>query len=136
MLVLAFGLSAAALYGASLLVDEDKQPSAAGGEEPTIPGGPIDITVVAKNILFDPRTIRAGAGAQVTVTLDNQDAGVLHNITFFNNRNPTGTPLAATETFPGVAERTINFTAPSSAGNFAFNCTVHPDTMRGTLQVQ
>jgi plastocyanin len=100
-----------------------------------VPGGPVNVTVVAKNILFDPRSIRASAGAQVTVTLDNQDAGVPHDITFYGSRTATGAPIARTETFPGIAQRTVTFTAPA-AGNYAFRCTVHPDTMTGTLQVQ
>jgi plastocyanin len=136
VLVLAFGVSAAALYGASLLVDQEETAAANGGGGEVVPGGPVNVTIVAKNILFDPRSIRASTGAQITVTLDNQDAGVLHDITFYGGRTATGTPLAKTDTFPGVAQRTVSFTAPSSAGNYAFRCTVHPDTMTGTLQVQ
>jgi len=46
----------------------------------------VAVTIIAKNILFDKRSFTAGVGSQITVTLDNQDAGVLHNIAFYTSR--------------------------------------------------
>jgi hypothetical protein len=91
--------------------------------------------VVAKDLKFDRSSIAAGSGAPVTITLDNQDAGVLHNIAFYTTRAAT-TRIAVGELFAGVATKDLAFTAPSSGGNFFFRCDVHPDTMTGTFIVQ
>ena len=137
LLIVAFAVSAVALYGGSQLVDEDKVSAEAGGGEVGGPGGggPVSVHIVAKNLLFDKRTISAGSGAQITVTLDNQDAGVLHNIAFYTNRSAT-TKIAGTNPVAGPLVEEIKFPAPSAPGNYFFRCDVHPDTMTGTLTVR
>jgi plastocyanin len=136
VLLIAFGVSAVALYGASEFVDDDTPAAASGPGEEIPPGGPVNATVTARNSQFSPRAIRASTNSPVTVTYDNQDAGVLHDIQFFSSRTASGSPLAKTDPFQGVEQRQVNFTAPSSSGNYLFRCSVHPDTMSGTLQVQ
>jgi hypothetical protein len=118
-------------------------PSEASEEEtpvdggPVNGGGPVSVTIVARNILFDKRSLSANAGAEFSVTLDNQDAGVLHNIAFYTNRAASA-PLIPGETvgriFPGVAQDTMTFTPPRP-GTFFFRCDVHPDTMTGSFVV-
>jgi plastocyanin len=139
MLVAVFGISTAALFGAAQLVDiEDTSAEADGGEDgagPGVPGGPVTARVVAKDLTFDRRSITASPGVPVTVTLDNQDAGVLHNIAFYNNRQASQR-IAVGELFPGVAARELQFTAPSAPGNYFYRCDVHPDTMTGTFAVR
>ena len=137
LFVLAFVVSAAALYGGAQLVDEEKPASAAAdGGGSGVPGGPVTVTIVAKNLTFNPRQIIASPNAPVTATLDNQDSGVLHNLAFYPGRTASGGPIAATETFQGPGTRQVSFKAPAAPGNYAFRCDVHPDTMNGTLTVR
>jgi plastocyanin len=133
LFILAFGVSAASLYAGALWVDDEETASADGGGE--VPAGPVSVTIIGQNLAFNQRTINASAGAQVTVTFDNQDAGVLHNIHFFANRNRTA-PLASSELRPGPATDTISFTAPAAPGTYPFICDAHPDTMTGNLSVR
>jgi plastocyanin len=133
MLIVAFVISFLALYGGALLVEEDEVAAVDGGDGgPT--GGPTIVTLVAQNIKFDKSTITATAGLDVTVTLDNRDAGVLHNVAFYTNRGATskifGGPLIT-----GPATDTFTFQAPG-AGSYFFRCDVHPDTMTGTFAVR
>jgi plastocyanin len=93
------------------------------------------VTIVGKNLQFDPRAVNASPGAQVTVTFDNQDAGVLHNIQFFGNKNRSST-LAKSDVSAGPTQHTVNFTAPTAPGTYPFICDVHPDTMTGNLVVK
>jgi plastocyanin len=134
LLIVAFAVSAPLLYGGALLVDEEDaaaEEQAGGGGTP---GGPVTVTVVAQNIQFDRRTITATAGAQMTVTLDNRDAGVPHNIAFYTNRSASS-PINVGELFPGPGTRVSTFNAPSTPGNYFFHCDAHPDTMTGTFTV-
>ena len=135
LFVLAFGISALGLYGGAQLVDVEEVASADGGGDGDVPGGPVTVTIKGQNLLFSPRGITASADAQVTVTFDNQDAGVLHNIQFFANRNRSAT-LAKSEVKQGPIQDTLTFTAPSAPGNYPFICDVHPDTMTGNLTVR
>jgi plastocyanin len=135
LFVLVFAGSAVLLYGGAQLVDEEQVAAADDGGAGGTPGGPVTVTIVGKNSQFAPRSVVASAGAQVTVTFDNQDAGVLHNIQFFANRNRTG-ELGKTEISAGPAQHTVSFTAPAAPGSYPFICDVHPDTMTGTLTVR
>jgi plastocyanin len=113
-----------------------EEPVENGG--PANGGGPVSVTIVAKNILFDKRSLSANAANEFTVTLDNQDAGVLHNIAFYTNRSASS-PLvpgqSVGQVFAGVAQQTYKFTPPR-AGSFFFRCDVHPDTMTGSFVVR
>src|SRR6186997_3027320 len=83
-----FVVAAAGMFAiAPLLASDDvvAEDTADGGV--TTPGGPVNVTVVARNLAFDKRTIAATPGADMTVVLDNQDSGVLHNIAFYTNRS-------------------------------------------------
>jgi len=130
-----FVVAAVGLYGLAQLVDVQKTVTAAEGEGEV--GGPVNITIVGKELKFDRRTFTAGQGVQVTVTFDNQDAGVLHNIAFYTNRSATTKiPDATSSTFPGVMQEVLRFTAPGVPGNNFYRCDVHPDTMTGTMVVR
>jgi plastocyanin len=135
LFIIVFAGTGALLYGGTQLVKEDKVAAAGNGGGGGTPGGPVTVTIVGKNLQFDPRTVNASPGAQVTVTFDNQDAGVLHNIQFFANKNRSSS-LAQSEVSAGPIQHTINFTAPTAPGNYPFICDVHPDTMTGNLVVK
>jgi plastocyanin len=143
LLVASFAIFAVALFGIAQLLNE--KPAAAddgggggggnGGGGTVVAGQPVAVTVVAKDIQFQPRAIKAGVGVEVTVTLDNQDAGVLHNISFYTTPQASEVIFEG-ELFPGVATKEEVFTAPASAGNYFFRCDVHPDQMTGTFIVE
>jgi plastocyanin len=133
LLIVAFIVSFLALYGGAILVDTEETAAVNGGEGGP-GGGPAVVTIVAQNIKFDKGTITATAGLDVTVTLDNRDAGVLHNIAFYTNRSATS-KIFGGAIITGPATETFTFPAPG-AGNYFFRCDVHPDTMTGTFIVQ
>jgi plastocyanin len=139
LLIVSFALSAALLFGGAKLVEEGGATAvtvaaeAGGGEA----GGPVSLKLVAKNIQFDKSTLNAAPGAQVTITLDNQDAGQQHNVGFYRtNKFTESDKIFALDILKGPASGTGTFTAPSKAGNYFFRCDVHPDQMKGTLIVK
>ena len=139
LLIVAFGVTAPALWGAAQLVKEDEVAQAngggGGGGGGGATGGPVSVTLVAQNILFDISTITASPSVEVTVTLDNRDAGVLHNVAFYTDRTAsTSIFVGELVTGPTVIEET--FTSPGTPGNYFFRCDVHPDTMTGAFIVQ
>jgi plastocyanin len=135
VMLVVFGISAVLLYGGAKLVDTDTVAAVEDDGGDVTPGGPVNVRVVGQNLLFSPRTVNASVGVPVTVNFDNQDAGVLHNIAFYTNRQAT-TPIKVGEIFPGVAARETTFTAPTAPGAYFFRCDVHPDTMTGTFNVR
>jgi plastocyanin len=90
------------------------------------------INLVAKNFAFDKSTITVSAGAQVTISFDNQDSAP-HNFALYTNSAATdvifkGTIITATQT-------AYTFQAPAAPGSYYFRCDVHPN-MNGTFLVQ
>ena len=88
-------------------------------------------TVVAANIAFDPKQLTASAGVPLTITLDNRDAGVQHDIIIYA---PDGSQAAATSVITGPSTAATTFTP--GAGNYRFKCSVHPQQMFGAISVQ
>jgi plastocyanin len=70
--------------------------------------------------------VHVPSGATVTATLQNQDAGTDHNLTFSLPGLPHG------ETCTGPCTRTQTFSV-SAAGSYYFLCTIHD--MVGTFVV-
>lgn len=135
LFLVAFGISAPVLYGAAQLVktEDSGGGAAAGGGGAT--GGPATVNIVAQNLVFNLRTITVSAGVEVTVVLDNRDAGVPHNISFYTNRSASSAIFKGA-LISGPTTSTEKFTSPSSPGSYFFRCDVHPDTMTGTLTVE
>jgi len=103
---------------------------ACGGDEAD-PGPPVaEMTIVSTTSDFDVEAFAVRAGEAVTVTYDNQDDGVAHNLRF----DLEGAPTAQTETARGPDTQTITF-AVAEAGEYTYICDVHPAAMRGTLVV-
>jgi mono/diheme cytochrome c family protein/plastocyanin len=89
------------------------------------------VTITAAQIAFNPTDVTAPAGASFTLTFDNQDAGIPHDVQI---KDASGGVVFKTDTFPGAAKR--DFTVPAlAAGSYPFACTVHPN-MTGTLTAQ
>ena len=96
--------------------------------------------VVAKNIHFDTDCLAAPANQAFTISFDNQDAGVDHNVEVYSKPPAKGgTRLAgatgATDFFSGVATKDYH-SAPLKAGRYYFQCDVHPTAMFGTFIVK
>ena len=81
---------------------------------------------------FDTDEIDLPAGQPTTITFDNQDAGVPHNIAIYNDASASKT-LFQGEQFPGVDSREYPIPA-LDPGTYYFHCDVHT-TMSGSVVV-
>ena len=105
-------------------------PSGGGGPGETGPGG-AGVTVVAQNIAFDTTTLRLDP-VPTTITFENRDAGVQHNIAIFSDSS------LSDELFNGelvTGPTTVEYAVPAlPPGELYFQCSVHPN-MSGTVVV-
>lgn len=85
-------------------------------------------TVVARDLAWDVREVTVPVGEEVTVTIDNSDDGVNHNL----HVKIDGDPRTALEA--GPVEQTLRFTA-STPGTYEFVCDIHP-AMTGTITAE
>jgi plastocyanin len=97
------------------------------------PAGPaVSETLSAESIAFDTGEIAVPAGADVTITFNNNDA-VTHNLAVYQTSN------AAEIIFRGeiIPRGAIDyrFDAPSEPGTYFFRCDVHPTFMTGEFVV-
>jgi plastocyanin len=95
-------------------------------------GGGGGLTVTAKALAFDTDEIDLPAGQPTTITFDNQDAGVPHNIAIYNDESLSET-LFQGEQFPGIDSQEYPI-PPLEPGTYYFHCDVHT-TMSGTVVV-
>ena len=94
------------------------------------PSGTPLLTVRAKNVAFDTREITLPAGQPVLIRLENEDAGILHNIAVY--RDPQASELVARgKLFDGPRTRDYHFEG-IPVGTYYFQCDLHP-SMNGTL---
>lgn len=93
------------------------------------------VTVVAEGIAFtDGICIQASAGEPFTILFDNRDAGVQHNVQIFTGPEPSGNTLFEGEIITGPSQ--IEYRVPAlDAGEYAYNCVIHPTTMIGKILV-
>jgi plastocyanin len=90
------------------------------------------LTVTASNLAFDTTTIELAAGEPATITFDNQDAGVQHNIAIYRDDTLAEVLFQGDLiTGPDTVEYAID---PLEAGEYYFQCDVHP-SMNGTVVV-
>ena len=101
-------------------------PPGAGGTPVTT------LTVVAKTISFDVNQIVLKANSPITLTLDNQDPGIPHNLAILTSE--TGNKIFGEAPFNGPAKETWTFTSPAP-GTYFFHCEVHAN-MKGTVIVR
>jgi plastocyanin len=99
-----------------------------GSASPTPPASiPADaITVVAKDLAFQPTEVAAPADQPFTLVLDNQE-DVPHNIAI---KDSTGAVVFKGEIINKGQE--VNSVPALAAGSYPFLCEVHPD-MTGTI---
>lgn len=102
-----------------------------GGTGPSGPGGGGGVTVVAQSLAFDTATIELEP-VPTTITFENRDAGVQHNIAIY------GDSSLADELFNGeliTGPATAEYAIPAlPPGEHYFQCNVHPN-MSGTVVV-
>lgn len=102
--------------------------AAGGGGEPT----PADeAELVAANTSFDLSELLMTAGGSVTVSVENEDAGIPHNFAVYTDETASR-EIFSGEIFTGVATREYTFDAPEP-GEYFFRCDVHPTQMTGTI---
>lgn len=93
-----------------------------------------ELQVVAEKIAFDTTCLAAPADAPFTVSLENRDAGVPHNLSIYTDETAKEV-LFKGELFNGVDARTYEVPA-LPAGTYFFRCDVHPiPAMSGTFVV-
>ena len=95
-------------------------------------GGGGGLTVVAANLEFDTDTIELAAETETTITLDNQDSGIPHNIAIYGD-DTLEEVLFQGEIVTGPV--TVDYAIPAlPEGEYFFHCDVHPN-MSGTVIV-
>jgi len=110
-------------------------PGGAPAASPTAAAPVATLTLVAQNILFDQTSLAMTAGQPLTITFDNKDSGIPHNLHVYKGKDASGESVASTEIAAGPKTETLNF-GPLTAGDYYFQCDVHPTTMFGALTVQ
>ena len=94
-------------------------------------GGPV-VDLVAKAVKFDKTEITAKPDAPFTIHFDNQDAGTPHDVDILDG---SGKKVFDGQDFPGPGVRDYGV-SPLPAGEYKFECSIHPTLMFGTLKVQ
>ena len=89
---------------------------------------PIVVTVVARDLRFEPAVLTIPPHTVITLVMENEDEGVLHDI------GVTVVGGGRTETCAGPCTSRFDFGA-HVAGKFQFFCSIHPG-MAGDLNVQ
>src|SRR5262245_37157256 len=118
VLAVTFAIAVAACGGSAA------DPAASPAQPVAFEGG--QVSIVAKDIAFTPVAITT-APVDLTITVDNQDSGVPHDLVVYAG----DVKLAATAITTGPSTSTL--TVPKLVpGAYRFACTVHPN-MTGTL---
>ena len=96
---------------------------------PTADVGESSISLVGENIAFNATRLNAPAGREVTITFENRDAGVSHNLRIAGPSGPIATKIEK-----GPITQTLTFTI-DEPGTYQFLCEVHPTAMKGDLVI-
>ena len=102
-----------------------------------VPSG-TSLQISAQNTSFDKDCLAAPADQPFTIEFSNQDTGVPHNVSIYENQEATkllGGATGPTDTIDGPATATYDV-KPLPAGKFFFRCDVHPTAMFGTFVVK
>ncbi|HXF73325.1 MAG TPA: cupredoxin domain-containing protein [Actinomycetota bacterium] len=107
-----------------------------GGEGPAGGGVVLSLTAGpgAATQGFAETKLTAPAGQPFTITFDNQDAGVPHDVAIHAAEDFSDQAIAATTPEPGPVTQTLEVPA-LDPGTYYFRCDVHPTTMTGRIEV-
>lgn len=89
-----------------------------------------DVTIVAENTAFDTTALDATVGETITITFENRDDGIQHNLRV----EGTSGGDAKTDIEEGPVTQTLDVTFDEE-GAFEYRCDVHPEEMQGTITV-
>lgn len=92
-----------------------------------------ELKLISKNTLFDKSKLRGKAG-EITLTQDNQDPGIVHNVHVYKGKDAKGESIGATELEAGPNVQTLKLNL--QAGEYFYVCDSHPATMYGSLIVE
>jgi hypothetical protein len=93
-------------------------------------GEPV-LEVTAPATSFDPTCLVAPAEEDFTITFNNEDAGVTHNLAILTEADEQ---IAATDLKPGTYTDELRVSAQEE-GDLQFLCQAHPTQMFGTLAI-
>ncbi len=68
------------------------------------------------------------------MTFNNQDAGIPHNFSVYTDQSAANMVFRG-GVVTGPGKETYSFKAPTSPGNYWYQCDIHPLSMTGTLTV-
>ena len=125
-LTLTFGLLALAAVLAACSGASEATPTPAGPA--SSPSGDA-VTIVAKDIKFDPTAVTVKADTAFDINFDNRD-GAPHNVAIAN--------ASGASVFKGeiVTSTKVTYAIPAlPAGTYGFVCDVHPE-MKGAITAQ
>lgn len=108
-----------------------RTPGAGGSVNPA--SAAQQITIIARDNVFDKRELTIQVNQSVALTLVNQGSAI-HNWEVINQKDKDGNPIK-TELLTGGRSETIVFTIDKT-GTFDYYCQVHPVEMRGKLTVR
>jgi cytochrome c oxidase subunit II len=106
---------------------EQKKRAESGCPEDTTPG-----QLAAKSTAFDKECLSEAANRAFTLTFNNEDAGIPHNVVIFKGKDATAPVAFRGQLFPGPAIQRYQVPA-LQAGRYFYHCDAHPDAMTGTL---
>jgi cytochrome c oxidase subunit II len=104
-------------------------------------GCPDDTTpgqIAAKNTAFDKDCLAEPANKAFTLTFNNQDTGIPHNVEIYTDKTASkrlGGATGPADLITGPASTTYRVPA-LPPGRYYFHCDAHPDSMTGTLVVK
>ncbi|HIE22539.1 MAG TPA: hypothetical protein EYP73_08085 [Acidimicrobiia bacterium] len=98
-----------------------------GADEAPVGEAATEVTLVGEGIRFDVTQLRVKAGEEVTITFENRDSGVPHNLRIEGPEGPIKTDIAN-----GPITQTLKLTI-DRPGTYRFLCEVHPSSMVGQL---
>ncbi len=119
---LALALAGALLFGLVACGSDSDTGSSDGGGDGLPPG---DVVLTADNIAWSTDELQAPADTDFTIVIDNQDAGVQHNLDIKDTDFKT-------ELEAGVSAQVLQINLP--AGDYDYVCDLHPN-MTGSLTV-
>ena len=107
-------------------------PAATGSPAATAspPAGSQSVTITAKTTAFEKTSYTVPAGP-VSITFDNEDKGVMHNVHLYDGADNMGKDEGSTTLKPGPNTQTLNVNL--KPGSYYFECDAHPDQMHGTI---